>query len=190
MKRAAAGLALVIVGLLARGAAADCCCEQCGCSCQPSKVCRMVPDKKKVPKITYSSECVDVCVPGPSKICGYKCECEDDCTCCRHPHRSPIWQPTCARVRTRAQLLKKVEVEEVCSWKWVVEDLCPKCADGAKQAKQPGEEAVADGDAPEEELYPIAASPTDADAEAQKARLVSHSISEKLKRRLGPILSK
>jgi hypothetical protein len=187
MKRAVAGLVVLIGGLLSAVASADCCCEQCGCDCRPHKVCRLVPDKKKVPKITYDCECEDVCVPGPSKICGYKCECEDDCTCGGHMHRKPIWQPTCARVKTRVKLMKKEEIKEVCSWKWVVEDLCPQCAANAKHAKQPSEQALVNEDAEQEELQPVAQTP---DAETQKARLVSHSIAARLKRSLTPTSSK
>ena len=130
MKRAIACLVVAIVGLQTGLAAADCC-NDCGCQCQCCKVCRCVPEVKKVPKITYCCECEDFCVPGPSKICGYKCVCPDDCDCgCslfHHAHKEPIWQPTCAKVHTRHVLVKKEEMKEVCSWKWEVVDLCPKC---------------------------------------------------------------
>jgi hypothetical protein len=146
MPRIVACLTLAITGLIARGVAADCCCE-CGCQAQCCKVCRCVPDIKKVPKITYSCECSDVCVPGPSKICGYKCECEcvGECTCHAHTraHKVPIWQPTCAKVAHRTKLVKHEEMKEVRSWKWVVEDLCPKCAANARNQKPGEEEALA-----------------------------------------------
>ena len=107
MKRAIACLVVAIIGLQAGRAAAECC-RDCGCSCECCKVCRCVPDIKKVPKITYCCKSEDFCIPGPSKICGYKCvcpdepKCDDDCECKhhypwfthKHSHKEPIYQPT------------------------------------------------------------------------------------------------
>ncbi len=129
MKRAVACLAVAIVGLLSSAAAADCC-NDCGCECRCCKVCRCVPEVKKVSKICYDCKCEDFCVPGPSKICGYKCACGEDCPCEHHlfHHKEPIWQPTCAKVYTRHVLVKKELTKEVCGWKWEVVDLCPHCS--------------------------------------------------------------
>jgi hypothetical protein len=190
MKLAVAGLAMMIVALSASASSADCCCQDCGCSCQTGKICRLVREKKKVPKVTYTSECEDFCVPGPSKRCGYTCECEDDCTCGLHSHRKTIWEPTCAKVRTRSKLVKKEETKEVDSWKWVVEDLCPKCAANSKQAKQPDQNTLAAGEDQQEVLQPVAEAPDKAQAETQTARLISHNIAAKLKRGLSPGSSK
>ncbi|HEX3726515.1 MAG TPA: hypothetical protein VHV08_09750 [Pirellulales bacterium] len=95
------------------------CCNQCGCSCDCCKVCRCVPITKKVPKITYSCECEDFCIPGPSD----RCVVHDECG-----HRKHVYTPTCAHMRTRKKLVKHETMEEVQSYKWVVENLCCKCA--------------------------------------------------------------
>jgi hypothetical protein len=95
------------------------CCDRCGCADQCRKVCRCVDDVKKVPKVTYSCQCEDFCVPGRSEHC-VVC---DDCG-----HKQHIYTPTCAQVRTRTKLVKHETVQEVPSHKWVVESLCNACA--------------------------------------------------------------
>ncbi len=129
MKSAVACLAVAIAGLLANVAAAGSC-HDCGCHCDCCKVCRCVPEVKKVPKITYDCKCEDFCIPGPSKCCGFKTVCPDDCCGCKlfnHAHREPVFAPGCAKVHTKHILVKKEEMKEVCSWKWEVVDLCPHC---------------------------------------------------------------
>jgi hypothetical protein len=210
MKRAIACLVVAIVGLQAGVAAADCC-NDCGCQCQCCKVCRCVPEIKKVPKITYCCECQDFCIPGPSKICGYTCVCPDECECSlfHHAHKEPIWQPTCAKVHTRHVLVKKETIKEVPGWKWEVVDLCPKCKTCCKHAsagqpaaapvKAVAEKSTLDYYSQNEELTPVAqpapATQPAAAAEdnSQKAELVSHTTptaSSKLKRMLLPMLAK
>jgi len=174
MQRIVVCLALAMFGLIARGAAADCCCE-CGCQAQCCKVCRCVPDIKKVTRVCYGCECEDVCIPGPSKICGYTCECPDKCPgegtlfLFNHPHKKPIWQPSCAKVAHRTKLVKKEETKEVKGWKWVVEDLCPKCAANAESQSQ---DALASG-AGKSEKQPQLADRRAADAPKTAATPVS-----------------
>ena len=95
------------------------CCSHCGCQCEPTKVCRLVPDTKKVTKIEYECECEDFCVPGKSTRC-VSC---DECG-----KRKIVYTPTCGEVRTRTKLVKKEKVTKVPICKCVVEDLCPSCA--------------------------------------------------------------
>ena len=57
------GLAVVIpcqAGLFSHG------CPHCGCS-QVKKVCRIVPDVKKITETKYVVECEEVCLPGKSR---------------------------------------------------------------------------------------------------------------------------
>ena len=65
MKRIMVCLAMLTLAWMAPRMAAAECCEHCGCQCQCCKVCRLVPDVKKVPKVTYACECEDICIPGP-----------------------------------------------------------------------------------------------------------------------------
>lgn len=97
----------------------DECCDHCQCQASCCKVCRCVPTTKKVTKPVYSCKCEDFCVPGPStrhKVC-------DECG-----HHKTVYTPTCADVRTRKVLVKQNKTEEVPTYKWVVETLCPRCA--------------------------------------------------------------
>lgn len=98
-------------------------CEHCGCHRNCKKICRLECGKKKETKIEYSSECEDFCVPGPSRKCGVKVECDSN----GHRHRTIIWQPTCAKVHTRKTLVKKEVTKEVPDYKWVVEEYCGVC---------------------------------------------------------------
>ncbi len=125
-------------------AAADCC-EHCGCQCECQKVCRLICETKKVAKTTYGCECEDVCVPGPSD----HCVTYDECGCKKH-----VYTPTCATLRTRVKLVKKEEVKEVPSYRWVVENVCPTCAGKKGETKPaPSDEGSASNEPP---LMPIA----------------------------------
>jgi hypothetical protein len=211
MKRAVACLAVALVGLLAAQAAADCC-NDCGCQCDCCKVCRCVPTTKKVTKICYGCECEDFCVPGPSKICGYKCPEPDPCGCTcggalfqqlhdhfHYLHKEPIWQPTCAEVRTRSRLVKKEVVKEVPSWKWEVVDLCPHCKAGcAKNDQNQGtvQQAPAQGGTDDyysqgdtKAMQPVAAPVVTGVPAYQETELVSHNAVTKVKRMFLPTAS-
>jgi hypothetical protein len=111
--------AVIVLVISCGGALAGDCCQHCGCQCECNKVCRLVPDTKKVPKVTYSCECEDFCVPGPSQHCVVR----DECGCKKH-----VYTPTCGCVRTRTKLVKHEEMKTVQTHKCVVEYLCPACA--------------------------------------------------------------
>jgi len=202
MKRIMVCLAMLALGWVAPRMAAAECCDQCGCQCQCCKTCRLVPDVKKVPKVTYACECEDICIPGPSCLLGYKCETDDDCECGHHTHREPIWQPTCGRVITRHKLVKIQTMKEVAGFKCVVVDLCPKCGAQTEAqnkqvaemvAKQATQTSVAEAPAVKaaDTQVELAADPADA-AEGQ---LVSHETKspnfvDRLKRSFQPILGR
>ena len=115
-------VALICAACLATIAVADeCChrCERCGCSAECCKVCRCVPDVKKVTKTTYSCECEDFCVPGPSQHC---------VTCDECGKKQHNFTPSGATMRTRKKLVKHETTSEVKTYKWVVENVCPHCA--------------------------------------------------------------
>ena len=116
-------LAAIAALLLAVQAQAGHFCHNCGCQRNCRKVCRLECGKKKETKTEYSCECEDFCVPGHSKKCGVKVECD----CNGHRHRSIIWQPVCAKVHTRKKLVKKDVTKEVPDYKWVVEEYCCVC---------------------------------------------------------------
>jgi len=98
-------------------------CDQCGCRRNCKKYCRLVCGTKTETKTVYSCESEDFCVPGPSIKCGVKIECD----CEGHKHRRIIWKPTCAKVRTKKNLVKKEVKKEVPDYKWVVEEICRGC---------------------------------------------------------------
>ncbi len=113
--------------------AQSCCCDHCGCDSSCRKVCRVVCETKKVPKVTYCCECEDFCVPGPScrtKVC-------DECG-----HHKIIYTPTCGKVLTRKKLVRHEETEEKVVYKWVVETLCCDCCQRCAAADR----AAAEGD--------------------------------------------
>src|ERR1051325_4142362 len=116
-------VALAIVAVLSATAKAQDCCDHCGCNCNVHAVCRLKCETKKVPKVTYTCECEDFCVPGPSKKCG--CTCETDCCGCEHCKTN--WIPQCAKVHTRTKLIKHTEMKEEKTYKWVVEYVCGSC---------------------------------------------------------------
>jgi hypothetical protein len=98
-------------------------CIVCGCAAT-QKVCRAVPETKKVPRVEFSCECEAFCVPGASCCVGAVCECDD----CGRPRKKLLWEPGCAQVRTRKILKKSTAEDEVMAYKWVVEEYCCRCA--------------------------------------------------------------
>lgn len=121
-------LALAMTPSWLLSAEAGTCCARCGCTRGVHKYCRLVCEEKEVKKTCYSTEAEDFCVPGRSIRCGEACD------GCEH---YTVWQPTCARVRTRHKLVKREVVTKRPSWKWVVEDLCGDCCHELAQSDLP-----------------------------------------------------
>jgi hypothetical protein len=95
------------------------CCDHCGCDSSCEKVCRVICEIKKVPKVTYDCECEDVCVPGPS-CCTVVC---DECG-----NKKKVFTPTCGKVYTKTKVVKHEELVDKVTYRWVVETLCCGCS--------------------------------------------------------------
>ena len=114
------GLGIVLpcqAGIFARS------CAQCGC-CQLKKVCRMVPDVKKVTEIKYTVDEEDVCLLGKSG-------CQDVVVpdeCAPNGQRCDTVQvPQCGRIVCKKKLKKTTTTVEKPSVKCVVETICCGC---------------------------------------------------------------
>jgi len=131
-------LLLCAIALVACRPAWAGCCKHCGCDASCQKVCRVICEVKKVPKVTYDCECEDFCIPG--KSC--RTTVRDECGCKKH-----IYTPGCGHVRTRTKLVKHEEMEEKVVYKWVVEDLCcgckERCAAADREAAEGNPELAA-----------------------------------------------
>jgi hypothetical protein len=119
-------LALLLVLTTGPAALAQCC-KHCGCSSDCQKVCRVICEIKKVPKVTFDCECEDFCVPGKS------CRTTEYDECGKKKH---VYTPGCGTVRTRTKLVKHETFEEKVTYKWVVETLCCGCAERCAAADQ------------------------------------------------------
>ena len=118
----------------ARGQDANCgdCCAPCA-----KKVCKLVPEEKKVEVVCWGCKCEDFCVPGPGcptcEHCKPVCPNCDDATkkakVCAKTKRF-IWFDwitcCCPQMYTCTKLMKRVEVVNVPTYKWVVEEV-PIC---------------------------------------------------------------
>jgi hypothetical protein len=132
-----AALALASPAFSNRASAEPCSCAHCGCRSECMKVCRLVPEEKKVEILCYGVKCEDFCVPNHGcrdcRHCDPVC---DDCENCKpdEPRSKPKyfiwfdWIPNGAKMYTRHKLMRKSETAKVPSYKWVVEDMCPDCA--------------------------------------------------------------
>jgi hypothetical protein len=148
-------IAAALIGLTAQAVlAGDCCCE-CGGGCGVRKVCRIVPDKRKIEKTVYGCECSDICLPGHAcrscLNCEEKCGGEEGkCDCCNHRPYALLewfnWSPNCGRAITVKKLVKYTASKQVCGYKWKVEEVCDHCcpasncveaADGTPVEKAP-----------------------------------------------------
>ncbi len=113
-------------------------CKRCGGSAACQQVCRLVCEEKKVEVTCWSWKEEEFCIPGPSKP-GSK-HCEEVCEFCEDgkDSESPVtkpkkfvwteWIPGRAKIHTKKELLKRTVTKTIPSYKWVVEDLCEKCA--------------------------------------------------------------
>ena len=128
--------AAALVGLIAHDALAGECCCHCGCNDGARKVCRLVPDKRKIEKTVFGCECSEVCIPGKAcrgcLNCDEKCgESKGGCDSCNHAPYAMLkwfdWQPGCANVKTVKKLIKYTASKEVCGWKWKIEEVCDGC---------------------------------------------------------------
>ncbi|HEV3024035.1 MAG TPA: hypothetical protein VGX76_16280 [Pirellulales bacterium] len=138
--------AFLVIGLAALGSntqAAMRHCERCGCRQNCNKVCRLERGTKTEKKTEYSCEHEDFCVPGPSRKCGVTCECDGH----GHKRRHVVWQPTCAKVRTRTKLVKKEVSKEVPDYRWVVEEICCGCGCCLGRTEHPAAPSTAGADA-------------------------------------------
>lgn len=110
-------------------------CLRCGCRDQKCcKVCRLVKEDRKITTTCWGMKDEDFCVPAPSTPDCKHCEpvCQTDpksgVTSCQKRLVWTSWIPGCGGdVMTRHKLMKKTVTKTVPSFKWVVEDLCPKC---------------------------------------------------------------
>jgi hypothetical protein len=99
------------------------CCQHCGRDGCCRKVCHLKCDVKQVTKTEYSCECEDFCVPCRSQKVGY--DCGGECHGWSCP--KPLYEPTSAVVHTRKKLVKHEVTEEVPTYQWTVETICPQC---------------------------------------------------------------
>jgi len=161
----------------------ECCdrCDLCGCASPCRKVCRCVPEVKKTPKVTYSCECEDFCVPGPSQRSAY-C---DDCG-----KKQYVYTPTCAEVRTRKKLVKHETMVEKKTYKWVVETICDACACRQAASQQPGDEAQDLAAQSPEEITQASYQDAPAADSAPDAAASSPSVAGDLRRLLTPIFGR
>jgi hypothetical protein len=125
MKSPTVCLFIVLCTLAARTEAGDPCCTQCGCPQPAQKTCRLVCDVTLVPKVEYACICEDFCLSGPSQQCGQVCTADCATPCSKHCRS--IWKPSCAEVRTRNKLVKRIVLVEKPVYRWVVEDACCQC---------------------------------------------------------------
>ena len=120
--------------------AGELCCALCGCHDRTTKVCRLVCETKKVPITCYGCREEDFCVPGPSTPGAEHCEavCGSSLPCAQRRFVWSEWFPAgSADVFTRKKLQKRTVTREVPSYKWVTEDLCPRCAADCETGENP-----------------------------------------------------
>lgn len=116
----ALGLAIVIpcqAGLFSRP------CPECGC-CQLKRVCRLVPDVKKVTENKYVVEEEEVCLLG--KSCTEERIIQDSCVPnCQRCEK--VQTPRCGMVVCKKKLKKTTTTVEKPSAKCVMETVCCQC---------------------------------------------------------------
>lgn len=115
--------AIACLALAAQAALADqgvCAC--CGCCASVESVCVPKKTEKTITKVCWDYKCEEVCIPGRSCKLGSECR-EDACGCWSFN----IWEPGCARVKTRTVPVRTEVKRKVPSVQWVVEKRCAAC---------------------------------------------------------------
>lgn len=97
-------------------------CSHCGCS-KVEKICRVVPDVKKVTQTKFVVECEDVGILGRS-ICQ---EATYGANCAPGEEPQMVRIPTCDRIVTKKKLKKVTTTVDKPGWKCVVETVCSQC---------------------------------------------------------------
>lgn len=121
---------LIVAFVVGGGFAAPCIaglfvhrCSNCGCQ-QLEKVCKVVPDVKKVTETKFVVECEEICLPGKSN-------CEErivDDNCAPGQQRCEMVRvPTCDRIVVKKKLKKVTTTIDKPGWKCVVETVCSQC---------------------------------------------------------------
>ena len=100
-------------------------CDACGgCECV-RKVCVPKPKEREIRKVCWSYKCEEFCIPGPSDLCGEKCQ-KDTCGCWWYD----IWKPTWAAMHTRKIPVKTEVTRKVPGFEWTPEERCAACRGG------------------------------------------------------------
>lgn len=128
-------------------------CAHCGCNAPCEKVCRLVKHEKKVEVVCWGCKCEDFAISKPStpgcehceEVCVPKAGAAGDDVVCSQS-KSFVWRewiPGCgATILTKRKLMKRVETKKIPSFKWVVEDLCPRCEAAAEVAEFEPDQAI------------------------------------------------
>lgn len=122
-------LAMTILALTSYATAAERTCDHCGCHACVRRVCVPKIVEKEIVKVCWDVKCEDICIPGPSKKCCTKCA-SDECGC----YTYDVWQPTCAKVKTRRVPVKTEVKRKVPRIEWTVEYRCDDCCQACNQA--------------------------------------------------------
>lgn len=97
-------------------------CDHCGGCDRVQTTCVSRMTEKEVTKVFWSYRCEQVCIPGPSALCGTRCQ-RNECRC----WACWLWKPTCAEVITRHVPVKKEVQRKVPAAEWKVEERCCHC---------------------------------------------------------------
>lgn len=120
-------------------------CDHCRRADACQKICRLVPEDKKVTVVCWGCKEESFCVGGPSEL---KCQhCETVCDDKNDP-KGPCSQPKsfvwkewlpggCPKIYTRSKLMKRTVTKTIPGFKWVVEDVCQECFEGCQPTQVP-----------------------------------------------------
>lgn len=104
-------------------------CPKCGCR-DVQKICRVIPDVKKVTETKFVVECAEICLPGKSRH--EQRPVPDNCAPGRQRMES-VCIPTCDRIVTKKTLKKITTTVDKPGFKCVVETVCGQCGGSCGQ---------------------------------------------------------
>jgi hypothetical protein len=104
-------------------------CDHCGSCVGVCRVCTVKQVTRKKTKICWDVRRVPHCIPGPSVHCGTRCG-RDECGC----YTYDVWKPSCGRVITKTEPVKREVTREMPGYEWTVEERCQACRRAASPA--------------------------------------------------------
>ncbi|MBN1854712.1 MAG: hypothetical protein JW829_18415 [Pirellulales bacterium] len=145
IKALATLLAVALSGLAVEVCTADTgCCSRCGCQGEVQRICRPICTTRREEVISWDVVRDEICLPRPSRCiaCGGISGSDACCPACQLDPCDPGLFACGYKIRPCNKLMRKTFIREIPVIVWVVEYVCPDCANGRTALLPPSAEWI------------------------------------------------